>query len=96
MESLLNEIQVSEKIHVSLACLRRWRLRGEGPQYVKVGPLVRYRPEVVEQWVDALPTGGNGRKPRSVRQSATDLPERLSQPEQFAWRGRNRGLNRAG
>jgi hypothetical protein len=52
MESLLNEIQLSEKIHVSLACLRRWRLRGEGPQYVKVGPLVRYRPEVVEQWVD--------------------------------------------
>ena len=54
MESLLNEIQLSEKIHVSLACLRRWRLRGEGPQYVKVGPLVRYRPEVVEQWVDGL------------------------------------------
>ena len=67
MESLLNEIQLSEKIHVSLACLRRWRLRGEGPQYVKVGPLVRYRPEVVERWVDALPTGGNGRKPRSVQ-----------------------------
>jgi len=67
MESFLNEIQVSEKIQVSLACLRRWRLRGEGPQYVKVGPLVRYRPEAIEQWVDALPTGGNGRKPRSVR-----------------------------
>ena len=67
MESFLNEIQVSEKIQVSLACLRRWRLRGEGPQYVKVGPLVRYRPEAIEQWVDALPTGGNGRKPRSVQ-----------------------------
>ena len=67
MESFLNEIQVSEKIQVSLACLRRWRLRGEGPQYVKVGPLVRYRPEAVEQWVDALPTGGNGGRPRSGR-----------------------------
>ena len=75
MESFLNEIQVSEKIQVSLACLRRWRLRGEGPQYVKVGPLVRYRPEAIEQWVDALPTGGNGRKPRSVHaQGATGLP----------------------
>lgn len=69
MESFLNETQVSEKIQVSLACLRRWRLRGEGPQYVKVGPLVRYRPEAITQWVEALPTGGNGR--RSVgRQSA--------------------------
>ena len=73
MESLLNEIQLSEKIHVSLACLRRWRLRGEGPQYVKVGPLVRYRPEAVEQWVDALPTGGNGRRPRSGRASRNRL-----------------------
>jgi predicted DNA-binding transcriptional regulator AlpA len=61
MESFLNEIQLSEKIHVSLACLRRWRLRGEGPQYVKVGPLVRYRPEAVAQWVETLPIGGNGR-----------------------------------
>jgi predicted DNA-binding transcriptional regulator AlpA len=67
MESFLNEIQLSEKIRVSLACLRRWRLRGEGPQYVKVGPLVRYRPEAVEQWVEALPIGGNGRRPRSGR-----------------------------
>jgi predicted DNA-binding transcriptional regulator AlpA len=67
MESFLNEIQLSEKISVSLACLRRWRLRGEGPQYVKVGPLVRYRPEAVEQWVEALPIGGNGRRPRSGR-----------------------------
>ena len=77
MESLLNEIQLSEKIHVSLACLRRWRLRGEGPQYVKVGPLVRYRPEAIEQWVDALPTGGNGRRSRSGH-SAIDLHQQLS------------------
>ena len=73
MESFLNEIQLSEKIRVSLACLRRWRLRGEGPQYVKVGPLVRYRPEAVEQWVEALPIGGNGRRPRSGRASRNRL-----------------------
>jgi hypothetical protein len=53
MESFLNEIQVSEKIQVSLVCLRRWRLRGEGPQYVKVGPLVL-------AVVAILPTHANG------------------------------------
>ena len=74
MESFLNENQVSEKIQVSLACLRRWRLRGEGPQYVKVGPLVRYRPEAIEQWVDALPTGGNGRRPGQSGYRAIGLP----------------------
>jgi predicted DNA-binding transcriptional regulator AlpA len=90
MESFLNEIQVSEKIQVSLACLRRWRLRGEGPQYVKVGPLARYRPEAIEQWVDALPTGGNGRKPRLVRARAIDLPQRLSR---WFWKWRNAAIS---
>lgn len=33
MDPLLTEIQVSEILRVTLACLRRWRLRGEGPQY---------------------------------------------------------------
>lgn len=62
MNSLLTESQISEKLQVSLACLRRWRLRGEGPQYIKVGPLVRYRPEDVDGWLAELPTGGNGRR----------------------------------
>jgi predicted DNA-binding transcriptional regulator AlpA len=70
MDSLLNETQVSERLQVSLACLRKWRLLGQGPQYLKVGPLVRYRPEAVEQWVEQLPTGGNGRRP-VVRSTAT-------------------------
>jgi predicted DNA-binding transcriptional regulator AlpA len=76
MEALLNETQVSEKLQVSLACLRRWRLRGEGPQYVKVGPLVRYRPEAVDQWVEDLPTGGNGQ--RQKRAAASSTRQRLA------------------
>lgn len=62
MNSLLTESQVSETLQVSLACLRRWRLRGEGPQYLKIGPLVRYRPEDIDGWVSELPTAGNGRR----------------------------------
>ena len=60
MDKLLTEIQVSDALQVSLACLRRLRLRGEGPQYIKVGPLVRYRPQDLDNWIAALPTGGNG------------------------------------
>jgi hypothetical protein len=62
MEGLLNETQVSELLGVSLACLRRWRLLGEGPEYKKVGPLVRYRPEFLQQWLDKQPSGGNGHR----------------------------------
>jgi hypothetical protein len=66
METFLNETQLSEMLQVSLACLRRWRLRGEGPEYVKVGPLVRYRLEAIMRWVDGLPTGGNGGRLKPV------------------------------
>lgn len=62
MEAFLNETQVSQMLQVSLACLRRWRLIGEGPEYKKVGPLVRYRPEAISRWVEKLPSGGNGRR----------------------------------
>lgn len=73
MDQLLNETQVSERLQVSLACLRRWRLQGLGPQYVKVGTLVRYRPQAIEQWIEDLPTGGNGRRPLTRSNAARRL-----------------------
>ena len=68
MESLLTENEVSACLKVSLACLRPWRLVGDGPQYVKVNNLVRYREADIKTWVEQLPTAGNGRRlgPRSV------------------------------
>ena len=58
MQSILNEQEVSKRLNVSVATLRRWRLEKRGPMFVKVGSLVRYRPEDLELWVAALPTGG--------------------------------------
>jgi predicted DNA-binding transcriptional regulator AlpA len=55
---LLNETEVAKKLRVSLACLRRWRLEKRGPAFVKIGQLVRYRPEELELWIQSLPTGG--------------------------------------
>lgn len=49
---------VAKKLHVSLACLRRWRLEKSGPQFVKIGHLVRYRPDELETWLRSLPIGG--------------------------------------
>jgi hypothetical protein len=48
MFALLTEEQVAEQLHVSVASLRRWRLERRGPQFIKVGSLVRYRPEDLE------------------------------------------------
>src|SRR5580698_2047114 len=68
MESLLTENEVSACLKVSLACLRRWRLVGDGPQYVKASNLVRYREADVRTWVEQLPSAGNGRRlgPKSI------------------------------
>jgi len=59
MSSLMTEADVADRLHVSLASLRRWRLEQRGPQFIKVGSLVRYRPEDLETWLAALPTGGS-------------------------------------
>lgn len=56
--ALLTESEVAKQLRVSLACLRRWRLEKRGPLYVKIGPLVRYRPEDIDSWLESLPTGG--------------------------------------
>jgi hypothetical protein len=61
MFTLLTEEEVARQLHVSVASLRRWRLERRGPQFIKVGSLVRYRPDEIEVWLAALPTGGAGR-----------------------------------
>jgi hypothetical protein len=43
MVNLMTEHEVSKRINVSVASLRRWRLLGSGPAFVKVGSLVRYQ-----------------------------------------------------
>lgn len=58
MLNLITEQEVSKRLNVSVASLRRWRLLSRGPQFVKIGGLVRYRPEDLDLWVAAQPTGG--------------------------------------
>jgi excisionase family DNA binding protein len=66
MLSLLTEDDVAKELNLSLASLRRWRLEKRGPRFIKVGSLVRYRPEDVEAWLASLPTGGSGKPPAHV------------------------------
>jgi len=65
MLNLLTEAEVSEHLKVSVASLRRWRLMRRGPLFVKVGALVRYRPEDLDSWLAAQPTGGGQPQSRS-------------------------------
>ncbi len=79
--SLLTETDVSKQLRVSLACLRRWRLERRGPVFVKIGQLVRYRPEDLESWLRALPTGGlspDRRQTPAAEPQSAELPRRAS------------------
>jgi len=70
MQNFMTEKEVAGQLNVSLATLRRWRLERRGPQFVKVGALVRYRPEDLEQWMAALPTGGAAPQRENIRLAA--------------------------
>jgi excisionase family DNA binding protein len=58
MQIFLTEKEVAKQIKVSLASLRRWRLLQRGPRFLKIGGLVRYRADDLEQWLETLPAGG--------------------------------------
>jgi excisionase family DNA binding protein len=51
--ALLNETDAARALNVTKACLRRWRRERRGLPFVKVGRLVRYRPEDIERFVMA-------------------------------------------
>ena len=55
--TLLTEPEVADRLRVSLACLRRWRLERRGPRFVKVGSLLVSQ-EDLDRWIEALPAGG--------------------------------------
>ncbi len=49
----LREQEVAEWLGLSIATLRAWRRRGQGPRFVKFGRAVRYMVGDVEQFVRA-------------------------------------------
>ncbi len=57
-QTLLTETEVSKQLRVSLAALRKWRVMNRGPQFLKIGSLVRYRQGDIDQWLASVPVGG--------------------------------------
>ena len=59
-QGLLNEHDVAQMTGMSVSTVRRWRLRKEGPKFLKLNAAVRYRSEDVASWLESRPTGGDG------------------------------------
>lgn len=50
---LLNEKVVAKQLGCQVKTLQAWRVRGGGPEFVRVGRLVRYNPRSIEAWVES-------------------------------------------
>ncbi|WP_295387277.1 helix-turn-helix domain-containing protein [uncultured Thiodictyon sp.] len=50
---LWDEAATADALGVKVRTIQAWRVRGGGPPFVKMGALVRYRPEAVAAWVEA-------------------------------------------
>lgn len=62
---LLPQRAVAKMLGVTPRTLERWRQIGEGPVFIRVGDLCRYRIDDLESWLDAR---------RRISTSATEPP----------------------
>ena len=67
MEILLYQKEAAHILGLSVRTLERHRLAGTGPRYVRLGRLVRYRPQDLAEFVDR-----NLRGSTSEESTATD------------------------
>ncbi len=52
LDSLLTPAMLAERIGQTERTLSEWRIRGDGPAYIRAGGrTVRYRPEAVDEWL---------------------------------------------
>lgn len=52
-EPLQDESAVAKQLDCETKTLQAWRCRGGGPPFIKVGRLVKYRPQDVEAWIES-------------------------------------------
>ena len=48
----LTEGQVADRLKISAAVLRAWRLNGKGPRFCRFGRAVRYRESDIDRFVN--------------------------------------------
>lgn len=53
MQMLVDEHQAAEGLNVSIRTLQRLRTSGAGPRFIKIGRLVRYEADAVEDFIKA-------------------------------------------
>lgn len=50
---LITEHEAARHLRLAVATLRKWRVHGGGPRYIKLSRAVRYDPADLAEWVAA-------------------------------------------
>ena len=61
-DPLMPSADVAKYLGVQIPALEKWRQLGTGPDYVKVGRLVRYKKSALDAWLTErtiIPNAGN-------------------------------------
>ena len=58
-EALWDSKAVSEFLGVPIGTLNQWAYLHKGPPFIRVGRHRRYRPELVQTWLDSQTHGGD-------------------------------------
>ena len=66
-----NESQAADYINSNPRTMERWRHTGDGPPFIKVGRLVRYRFADLDRWLDQQTRKHTGESVESSRQPTT-------------------------
>lgn len=52
MNDLLTTAEAAASLHIAPITLARWRAAGRGPNFVRIGKKLFYRPTDIDAWVD--------------------------------------------
>jgi hypothetical protein len=66
---LLTTSEVANLLKLAEITLRKWRLKGAGPHFVRCGSSIRYHPRQLADWVDQQ-TASSTSNPLAVSKAA--------------------------
>ena len=72
---LLNTDQAAQRLGLSPRTLERYRVTGEGPEYLKIGRAVRYIASALERWLKGCTrrsTSDDGRASKTRKKKRDD------------------------
>ena len=66
IEALLTPTQAAQVLGVGKQTLAKWRCYGDGPKFIHVGRLCRYRPQDLREWIEQNQRGHTSEAPATA------------------------------